>query len=174
MKVVCIILMVIVSIIFVGCNLSVDEDVVRIHIRANSNSVEDQGVKLKVRDKVVEFITPIIAGCSNSKDVKLCLEKNLNGIENVADDVLSCNGFYYSSNVRINNEYFPSREYNGNVFPADYYDALIIELGSGNGDNWWCVAYPPLCFVGYENETSGNIQYKSKLVELVNKYFGDR
>ena len=173
MKIVSVILIVVLSLFFVGCNLGVTEDIVRIHIRANSNSSEDQSVKLKVRDRVVEYITPLIADCNNGSDVKLCLEKNLNNIKNVVDDELGVNGFSYQSNARINNEYFPSRAYGGNVFPADYYDALIVELGSGKGDNWWCVAYPPLCFVGYENNESGNIQYKSKIIELINKYFGD-
>ena len=98
-------------------------------------------------------------------------EQNIEEVEFVADCVLLNNGFNYSSNAKIKNEYFPSRSYDGQVFPADYYDALIIELGTGAGDNWWCVAYPPLCFVG--DDCDGNtIKYQSKLLELINKYFG--
>ena len=78
--------------------------------------------------------------------------------------------FDYIANSRVSCEYFPSRNYNGTIFEADYYDALIVNLGSGEGNNWWCVAYPPLCFVG--EETGGNVVYKSKLLELINKYFG--
>ena len=161
------------SFVFFGCtqNTVSNNEVVRIHIRANSNNEEDQNVKLKVRDNVINFITPLIAECNNSCDVKNVLGDNLNGIEKVADKVLEECGFKYYSNAKINNEYFPSREYGGKVFPADYYDALILELGSGAGDNWWCVAYPPLCFVGYES--GNNIVYKSKIVELINKYFGE-
>lgn len=170
MKKLLIIVVAIISIFaFNGC--SVENSVVRIHIRANSNLDIDQEVKLDVRDKVVEFITPLIATCENSKDVKAVLEDNLSEIENVADEVLSLCGFDYVSNAKINNEYFPTREYDGVVFSADYYDALILELGSGKGDNWWCVAYPPLCFVGECND-SENIEYKSKLVELINKFIG--
>ena len=171
-KIVSVLLMVVVSIFFTGCSGYGNGDVVRIHIRANSNDKEDQNVKLKVRDRILEFITPKIVDCLDSDDVKFCLENCLKEIELVANDELCINGFDYKSTARINYEYFPSREYNGVVFPSDYYDALIVELGSGKGDNWWCVAYPPLCFVGYENGISGNIQYKSKIVELINKYFG--
>lgn len=168
-----ILLMSICCMFFAGCDVRMDEDVLRIHIRANSNSYYDQNIKLKVRDEVVNFITPLIASCNNCNEVKICLSNNLNKIEDVADKVLKDNGFEYSSNAKIKNEYFPSRDYAGKTFPADFYDALIIELGSGDGDNWWCVAYPPLCFVGYENKNSGNIQYRSKLVEIINNFFGD-
>jgi len=167
-----IVLVCLMSMLFVGCGLS-EKEIIRIHIRANSNSECDQEVKLCVRDKVVDFITPLIAECLSSEEVKECLTDNLSQIEDVADCELRKNGFKYLSRARINNEYFPTRKYGDKIFPADYYDALIIELGSGKGDNWWCVAYPPLCFVGYENGNSGNIQYRSKLVELINNFFGE-
>lgn len=154
---------------FTGC--SEKESVIRIHIRANSNLEEDQAIKLKVRDNVIEYITPLIADCNNSNDVKLTLENNLDTIENIANDVLVGSGFEYTSKAKINNEYFPSRMYDEVVFDSGYYDALILNLGSGTGDNWWCVAYPPLCFVG--EEIGGQVKYKSKILELINKYFGE-
>lgn len=158
---------------FVGCNSKTSEDIVRIHIRANSNSEEDQGIKLKVRDNIINYITPLIADCENSKEVQNVLKNNSRNIERIADNVLSENGYDYASNAGIKNEYFPSRSYSGKIFEAGYYDALIVNLGTGKGDNWWCVAYPPLCFVGNDNGTK-NIEYKSKLVELINKFFGSK
>lgn len=155
--------------LFSGCGVS--NDVVRIHIRGNSNLDIDQEVKLVVRDEVVDFITPLLASCNDSSEVKEILEENLSSIENIADNVLTKCGFDYKSNASINHEYFPTREYDGEVFPADYYDALILNLGSGEGDNWWCVAYPPLCFVG-EVDGSDSVRYESKLIELINKFFG--
>lgn len=154
-----------------GCNENkTNQNVVRIHIRANSNSEADQQIKLKVRDDVLAFVTPLIAGCKDSDEVKNILSSNTQSINQIADNVLIENGFDYIANSRVSCEYFPSRNYNGTIFEADYYDALIVNLGSGEGNNWWCVAYPPLCFVG--EETGGNVVYKSKLLELINKYFG--
>ncbi len=153
---------------FCGCTES--NDVIRIHIRANSNSVEDQSIKLVVRDNIIEYITPLIEECDNSSDVKKTLKNNLDNINNVALKVLRDNGYDYDSNSSVVNEYFPSRNYDGQIFDAGYYDALIINLGSGSGNNWWCVAYPPLCFVG--DNTDGEVQYKSKIVEMIEKYFG--
>jgi stage II sporulation protein R len=166
-KMAIIFIMFICVIVFAGCTKN--DSVVRIHIRANSNCEIDQRIKLEVRDEVIDFITPLIADCNNSSEVKNVLENNLQKIESISDSVLFEQNFDYVSRARISNEYFPSREYNGDVYPADYYDALIIELGSGKGDNWWCVAYPPLCFVG---EGDGEIQYRSKLIDMINKFIG--
>ena len=153
-----------------GCGTNKD-NVVRIHIRANSNIACDQDIKLVVRDSIVSYITPLIAGCHDSKEVIGVLSDNLSSIESVANNVLLENGFEYVSSAEITNEYFPTRQYNDYVFPADFYDALIINLGSGCGNNWWCVAYPPLCFVGTETGNA-NVRYKSKLVELINVFLG--
>lgn len=168
----------IVSIIFlIFCGLSLcacgekSDDILRIHIRANSNSDVDQNIKLQVRDNVIEYITPIITECDSCEEVKCVLSSSLSDIEEVADEVLSIGGFEYTSTASIRNEYFPTRSYGEKVFPADYYDALIVELGSGRGDNWWCVAYPPLCFIG-EDVGGSSFKYRSKIVELINKYFG--
>lgn len=156
--------------IFTGCSKS-EDSIVRIHIRANSNSEEDQSIKLKVRDNIITYITPLIAECKNSGEVKSVLSANLQNIKECADDVLEENGFEYQSSPKITNEFFPSRVYENEVYDSGYYDALIINLGSGVGNNWWCVAYPPLCFVGEDNG-SGTIEYKSKLVEMISNFFG--
>lgn len=162
--------LVFVAIVMVGCS-NKQENIVRIHIRAHSNSSIDQSIKLQVRDNLIDYITPLIAQCDDSDGVKYVLGNNISSIKAIADNTLRDNGFDYCSTVRLDNEYFPTRNYAGQVFSANYYDALIVELGSGSGDNWWCVAYPPLCFVG--EETFGDsVQYKSKILELINKYLG--
>jgi len=152
-----------------GCAKNRDE-VIRIHIRANSNEECDQDIKLKVRDCVVQYITPLIASCTSSIEVKNALSTNIKAIERVCDNALLSENYNYQSRAKISNEYFPTREYEERVFPADYYDALIIELGSGKGDNWWCVAYPPLCFVG-EDSGSGEVRYRSKILEMIENFF---
>lgn len=151
------------SISIVGCT-GETPSIVRIHIRANSNSVDDQSIKLVVRDNVIDYIREKIADCNTSKEVLSALEDNLRNIENIADSVLIENGYDYLSSAYIDYEYFPSRDYDGITFPADYYNALILRLGTGTGDNWWCVAYPPLCFVG-ENAMSEKVEYRSKIVD---------
>ena len=143
------------------------EAYVRIHIRANSNSSADQEVKLKVKNAVVDYLTPIISECSTVSDAHNAIAKNLSKIDSVADRVLKENGFYYGAHSKINDEYFPTRAYNDLVLDEGVYDALIVELGQGVGDNWWCVVYPPLCFIGAESTGTNSITYKSKIVEIL-------
>lgn len=142
-------------------------DYLRIHIRANSNLEIDQNVKYQVKDSIVEYLTPIISNCNSKEDFLQVLQKNLNNIECISNKILAQNSFDYFTTAQINNEYFPVRSYDGFTLENGYYDALIVNLGSGKGDNWWCVVYPPLCFTN-----SSNKNYKSRIVEIIKKYFG--
>lgn len=142
---------------------------VRIHIRANSNDEVDQRVKLKVKEAVVEFLTPFIASCNTLEQAHAVIRSHLSGVTRVADAVLAQEGFEYTSRARMTDEYFPTRAYGELVLDEGVYDALIVELGSGTGDNWWCVVYPPLCFIGAESNGSNSITYKSKILEIINK-----
>ena len=145
-------------------------DYLRIHIRANSNLAVDQNVKYLVKDEVVKFLTPKLCNVPSKGEAIKIVQNNLSTIETLCQNTLNKNGFYYSAHVKINNEYFPTRTYNGTTLESGYYDAVIVELGSATGDNWWCVMYPPLCFVG-ENNGSTSITFKSKIVEWFKKFF---
>lgn len=146
-----------------------EEQYLRIHIRANSNEAKDQSVKYKVKESVVEYMTPKLENVTSKKEAMSILEKNLNNMKKVADRTLALNGFDYTSNIRLCQEEFPVRTYGDLTLDSGVYDALIIELGSGVGDNWWCVVFPPLCFVGEENDED-EFEYKSFFEELYNKY----
>ena len=150
----CLILLFAMVVLFVGCNLSEknSDDYLRIHIRANSNSDADQNVKLKVRDKVVKYLTPLLYDLSSVADAKRVVEKNADKIVALCNEVLEQNGFYYGSNCSIKREVFPTRSYGDLTLQSGEYDAVIINLGEGNGDNWWCVAFPPLCFVNGDED----------------------
>lgn len=147
------------------------EAYLRVHIRANSNSSEDQQVKYVVKAAVVDFLTPKIAEGSSFKEAYNIIESNLNQIEKISDKVLKKNGYDYKTEASLNDEYFPTRSYGEYTLERGYYDALIVNLGDGKGDNWWCVVYPPLCFIGSEGNSFKNIKYKSKLVEIIKKFF---
>lgn len=144
-------------------------DFLRIHIRADSNSTEDQSVKYVVKQAVVEYLAPYLAEATTKEQAMSVVQNQLANLKNVCDKTLKSQGKTYVSTVKLCTENFPDRAYNGVTLPAGVYDALIIELGSGEGDNWWCVVYPPLCFVG-DSDGSGNIVYKSKLLEIIRKW----
>lgn len=147
-----------------------EEQIFRMHIRANSNLDEDQSVKLVIRDDFVEYLTPLVAECKTKQDVINLVEREKEVLQNMANNILKQNGFSYTCNIKICNEFFPERYYGDKQVKQGYYDALICELGLAKGDNWWCVVYPPLCFVDYQKST--NVVYKSKLLEIINKFFG--
>lgn len=164
-------------VIFSSCGAREEEDysdAIRIHIRANSNTENDQSVKLKVRDGVVEYLTPMLANCQSRAQAYSTIAANLDETEQVANSVLAEYGYDYVANVKLTKENFPTRKYLGITFEGGEYDALIVELGSGTGDNWWCVAFPPLCFVPEsdgDGDGEGDVELKSKVAELVDKYF---
>ena len=141
----------------------------RVHIRADSNEAEAQAVKYKVRDKVVEFLTPAVAECESKAEAMQKIGNLLGEIEDVAEEVLRESGFSYGAKASLKQENFPTRVYENLTLEAGVYDALILELGSGKGDNWWCVVYPPLCFAS----GNGNIVYKSKIAEIIRRFFGE-
>jgi len=149
--------------LLVGCTSSANS-YLRVHIRANSNSEADQNIKYFVKDVVVEYLSPKLTECKSKEEVIETLNLYINDVKNLVDGVLIENGFDYHCNIDINNEFFPTRTYDDLTLEADYYDALIIKLGSGSGDNWWCVMYPNLCF----NEVD-NVVYKSKIKEIIEK-----
>ena len=149
----------------IGKSESGNQNYLRIHIRANSNSDEDQGVKFAVKESVVSYLSPYLKKVQSVEEAMNIVQSKLRDIEKVSNGVLKKNGFSYSSRARLATEEFPTRSYEGLTLEEGIYDALIIELGSGTGNNWWCIVYPPLCFVS-KNDSSGKITYKSLVYEV--------
>lgn len=149
-----------------GGNAAAETNYLRIHVRANSNSQTDQNIKYIVKDEVVKFITPYAAECTDKQKAMQVIGGLLKEIEKVCDKTLAAHGFSYKSKAEVREEQFPTRVYGELTLENGLYDALIIELGSGTGDNWWCVIYPPLCFTS----GNGNVQYRSAIMDIINKF----
>ncbi|MBQ7885061.1 MAG: stage II sporulation protein R [Clostridia bacterium] len=143
-------------------------DYLRIHIRANSNLEVDQAVKYKIKDQVVLTLTPLVANCDSFDSVKSVMANNLALIDGVANRVLRENGFSYTAKSKLCEEEFPTRAYGEFVLEAGFYDAIIVELGKAEGDNWWCVVYPPLCFVN--SGAGNNVVYRSRIWDLIESW----
>lgn len=145
------------------------DNLLRIHIRANSNEQVDQNIKFKIKDEFVNFLTPLVANCMDKQSAIDVIIKHATKLEQIADEVLTKNNLDYTSKVQVKQEYFPTRKYENYVVSSGIYDAVIVSLGSASGNNWWCVVYPPLCFTNFTN--SQNVVYKSKIMEIINKFF---
>lgn len=131
---------------------SLAKEVFRFHVLANSDSEEDQAVKLKVRDAVIDFMRSSMASElheePDAKQTKEWAKRHLHELEQVADRVVREEGYSYSSEARVEVCYFPDKQYGDIFFPQGDYEALRVRLGEARGHNWWCVLYPNLCFTG--------------------------
>lgn len=135
------------------------DSVFRLHVIANSDSKEDQDLKYKVRDSILEYMNTISKGCSSKSEVINMANERKEDLQNIAEEVIRENGYNYTVNIKIGNFAFPTKTYGDISFPAGNYDALRIEIGEAAGQNWWCVMFPPLCFV---DVSSGIVPDESK------------
>lgn len=166
-SVICSLALVFFGVSFFNQNPKTAEGFLRFHIRANSDSQQDQVVKLLVMEEVVAYIEPRVKATSSAKEAIEIINNNIKMIEQISIAVLRANGFGYGASARLSQEHFPTRSYNGTVLENGFYDALIITLGNGNGQNWWCVIYPPLCFIS--GGTGDNVEYRSILWDLIKR-----
>jgi len=150
---------------------SSETEFLRLHIRANSNSHEDQAVKYLVKQEIIDSFTPIFSQVTTRVQALRVLGDGISDVERIGSQILRTNGFSYGVRATLRSEHFPTRNYHGLVLPAGYYDALIIELGAGQGDNWWCVVYPPLCFLNNNIGGERGVVYRSRLQEIINRFF---
>lgn len=125
----------------------ISNNVFRLHVIANSNSEEDQNLKYKVRNALIEYMNSISKGVSSKEDAIKIAEENKENFYNIAKKVINDNGFNYTVNINIGNFSFPTKTYGDISLPAGFYDALKVEIGEASGRNWWCVMFPSLCFV---------------------------
>ena len=127
-------------------------EVLRLHILANSNSQEDQEVKIMVRDAILEKSGDLFDGSKNLSDALFSAEQSLDKIVEIANEQLKKTGFDYTAEAKICNMYFETRKYDNVTLPAGYYSALRIELGKAEGKNWWCVLFPALCIPAAQDD----------------------
>ena len=152
------------------------DSIFRLHIIANSNSAEDQAVKLKVRDAVLEYETENLDAVSAAKTREELMTHGAELLE-IIEGVLRSNGFDYGAQMLVGTFPFPDREYNGVLYPAGDYDAFRVILGDGAGENWWCVMFPPLCILKSDNgkiDTDETIEFESVFVKLFKLLFGGK
>lgn len=121
--------------------------VFRLHVIANSDSSEDQSLKLKVRDNLLEYMNSISSECKTKTEAIKLAEENIDIFKQIAQKTVIENGYNYSINISIGNFYFPTKFYGDISLPSGYYDALKVEIGEAKGKNWWCVMFPSLCFI---------------------------
>lgn len=121
--------------------------VLRLHVIANSNTQADQSLKLKVRDRLLDHMNFLTENCHSKQEVIEIAKKHQNDFEEIARQVIRENGFDYEVTTEIGRSDFPTKYYGDVTLPAGTYDAFKVKIGKAQGQNWWCVMFPPLCFV---------------------------
>ncbi|MBQ4526479.1 MAG: stage II sporulation protein R [Clostridia bacterium] len=132
---------------FKSTETALAKSVLRLHVIANSDSACDQELKLKVRDRILREMTSLYDDSDSMESAKTITETNLDKIKEWAADEIKKQGYSYEVTVSLGKGDFPTKEYGNLILPAGSYEALKVEIGNATGKNWWCVLFPPLCFV---------------------------
>ncbi|MFR1766306.1 MAG: stage II sporulation protein R [Lachnospira sp.] len=173
---------------------NIASQIVRFHVRANSDSDSDQQLKLKVKDEIITYLRPMLEKSKSLEESKQILSRHTDDIKSKAESVLKKEGSTQSVSVYFENSYFPMKTYGDVTFPPGVYEAFRIDIGESTGRNWWCVLYPPLCFVDatygvlpqdskdtlkniltdeeYNAITDKQCKYKFKYLTFLNDLFG--
>ncbi|MBU3189033.1 stage II sporulation protein R [Clostridium bowmanii] len=136
---------------------------IRFHVIANSDDKIDQGLKLKVRDSVLKYVSPKLVDCKSIEESRKVINSEDKNIKRIAEGIINKNGFKYIVDTTLSQEYFPVKTYGNITLPQGKYEAYRIVIGNGTGQNWWCVMFPPLCFVDI---TKGNVSYEKTESEM--------
>jgi stage II sporulation protein R len=142
-----------------GLQPQIAEEIIRFHVIANSDSPDDQALKLKVKNSLVKSLSPLLSNADSKSEARTILNDNLDFIQDTALETIRRNGYSYPVTVSLTDCYFPMKVYGDYTFPPGTYEALRVQIGEAKGKNWWCVMFPPLCFV---DETYSIVDEESK------------
>lgn len=156
--------------VFIGrvSSLAIPDDALRIRVIANSNSDYDQEIKKFVKENIQYKLYELLKNTKGIDEARKIINNNLNDIDNNVKENLQLLNYELGYDINFGLNYFPSKEYKGVTYDEGYYESLVITLGEGKGDNWWCVLFPPLCLL--EAEESTEVEYTSFVKELLDKY----
>ena len=142
----------------------IPNNAIRFRIIANSNSLEDQETKMQIREEIEPVFAEILDQSNSKKETKELINQNMAKFESIIES------FNVEYSINYGNNYFPEKEYKGVMYPEGNYESLVITLGSGLGENWWCVLFPPLCLLEAEEEENNSANYTFYIKEVIEKF----
>lgn len=176
-KFILIILTVIVSIlVYVNVNameydIVIPDLAIRVRVIANSNSLYDQSMKIKVKDIIEKELSPLLVGVDNVDDARNIISNNINNLESDIEVLFANENYTKDFIVNFGNNYFPEKDYRGIHYNEGEYESLVVTIGEGSGDNWWCVLFPPLCLLEADESEVDDTEYRFFVVEMLEKIF---
>lgn len=148
--------------------LIIPSDAIRMRVIPNSNSAYDQAMKQKVKEELQTTTYELLKDVKGSEEAEKIIQANLSLIDNRINDLLLRENYTLGYQLNFGQNYFPEKEFKGVTYKEGYYNSLLVTLGEGAGDNWWCVLFPPMCLM--EAEESEKVEYKFFVQELIEKY----
>ena len=149
----------------------IKDKLIRFQVIANSDTEEDQNLKLKVRDRGVEALSGKLSGVTSLEEAEIELEKNIEYVNKIAKEVIEENNYTYEVNTMLSYENFPDKVYGDCVFPQGNYEAFRVIIGEGKGQNWWCVMFPSLCFVDESKNSVDSTNLKDEIANIESKNY---
>lgn len=146
----------------------IPDDAIRIRIIANSNSKRDQAIKYRVKKYLEKEMYNLLKDSKSVEEVRNKINSNLNNEQKSINEILKQENYDLPFEINFGYNYFPKKEFKGITYEEGYYESLVVTLGEGLGDNWWCVLFPPLCMI--EAEDSTDVEYTSMVKEILNRY----
>ena len=147
----------------------IPEEAIRIRVIANSNSNYDQEIKKKVKEQVESDMYNLLKDSKTIEEVRNTIKNNIEKEKENISTILKKENYQLPFEINFGYNYFPKKEFKGITYKEGYYESLVVTLGEGLGDNWWCVLFPPLCMI--EAEDSTDVEYTSIVKEIISKYF---
>lgn len=145
----------------------IKDKILRLHVIANSDTEEDQSLKLKVRDELLRAGSELFEGTATAENAAEISKSEIGYLTDIAQGVINENGFDYEAKIEVGKSRFPTREYENITLPAGEYTAVRVILGEGEGHNWWCVMFPPMCLPAAENETDLDDVLSDEAIDFV-------
>jgi len=151
-------------------DIIIKDESIRLRVIANSNSVYDQNIKKEVKKILQDEISNNLNEVQNISELRIKINENLDKYKTLITNLFDEYNYEKEININFGYNYFPEKEYQGTTYEEGEYESLVITIGEGAGDNWWCVLFPPLCIAEAEENT--NIEYKFKVTEIISSIFG--
>ena len=175
MKKIIILLISIISILYLYSNLSKNEviipnEAIRFRVIANSNTIYDQNIKIRLKNVIQNKIFELTSDSNTIEDTRNSIKNNINLIDNLVKETLNDLNYDKKYDINYGYNYFPKKMYKGIEYKEGKYESLVITLGDGDGDNWWCVLFPPLCLVEADENDVSNAEYTFFIKEIIDKY----
>lgn len=156
----------VIPLIYYSININ-NDNMLRIRVIANSNTKYDQDIKNNISNDLRKELYELLKDEKDIKNARNIVKNNISNLKNIIDKNLIDENYSYTINYGLN--YFPKKEYNGKTYDSGKYESLLITLGEGKGNNWWCILFPPICLL--EAEESENVEYSFFLFDFVKKIF---